>query len=363
MTDITKFNLDTNNIREILEIGKNQTISFPEILCHKILETNISRWIAFLLNPMQYKYASQILNILLRIINGPECMSDDIKIYNEYYLDIESTIDVYITTPDYIIGIEVKIDASETGGDQTERYHEEIMKRCQVENKEPVEIYLKPSSNTNKHKCPEFIEITFKDILPELHSLLDSLPANRDRFILDEFITYIENGPEKARFLSLLSKEQKSEMERYHNKVLFKDMAEYFAAHKYVQFNNRQYELYPRTGVGFIKLKREKSNDWQCINFHYEILWTESHYLALNKKVEVAVHLEMYQKSKRKELDKFFKTVKYDRRTLFSRVIDVDFTSIEESHKTMDKIIEILDSDEVVQLSNTADKCAKMFSE
>jgi len=54
--------------------------------------------------------------------------------------------------------------------------------------------------------------------------------------------------------------------------------------------------------------------------------------------------------------------VKNDRRTLFSRVIDVDFTSIEESRKTVDRIIEILNSDEVVRLSNTADKCVKIFS-
>ena len=362
MVNNIKLNMDIDRIRQKLEIDKYHTISFPEILCQKIIETNISRWIAFLLDPLQYKYARQIVNMLIKKTGHPDCMSDNIKVYNECYLDIESTIDVYLTTPEYIIGIEVKINASETGGDQTERYHEEIKKRCQEEKKEPVEIYLKPSSNTNKHKCPEFIEITFKDILPELHSLLESLPASREHFLLEEFITYIENGPEKARFLSLLSQEQRTELDRYH-KLLYKDMSDYFAAHKYIQFNNRKYEVYSHTGVGFIKLKREKSADWQCINFHYEILWTESHYLALNKKVEVAVHLEMYQKSKRKELDKFFKTVKYDRRTLFSRVIDVDFTSIEESHKTMDKIIEILDSDEVVQLSNTADKCAKMFSE
>lgn len=362
MANIAKLNLDIDEIRAKMEIGKNQTISFPEILCHTILETNISRWISFLLDPKQYKYALQILNILLNKTNRPECMSDDIEVYNECYLDIDSTIDVYITTSEYIIGIEVKINASETGGDQTERYHEEIKKRCQKENKEPVEIYLKPSSNTNKHKCSEFIQITFKDILPDLHSLSESLPADRDHFILDEFISYIENAPEKARFLSLLSKEQRLELDKYH-KFLYKDMAEYFATHKYIKFNNRQYEQYPHTGVGFIKLQRKGSVGWQSINFHYEILWTESHYLALNKKVEVAVHLEMYEKSKRKELDKFFKTVKNDRRTLFSRVIDVDFTSIEKSRETMDKIIGILDSDEVVRLSNTADECVKMFSE
>lgn len=362
MANIERLNLDIDKIRERLEIEKNQTISFPEIVCHKVLETNISRWIAYLLDPKQNKYALQLLNILLKKVNQTECKSDQFEVYNEFFLDVESLIDVYITTPEYIIGIEVKVDAGETGGDQTERYHEEITKRCQKDNKKAIEIYLKPSSNTNKHKCPEFVNITFKDILQELHTLSECLPIDRDHFILDEFINYIENGPEKARFLSLLSKEQRSELERYHKKVLFKDMAEYFAAHNYIQFNNKQYELYPLTAVGFIKLKREKSADWQSINFHYEIMWIESHYLALNKKVEVAVHLEMYQKSKRKELDNFFKTVKNDRRTLFSRVIDVDFTSIEASRKTLDKIIEILDSDEVVRLSNIADECVKMFS-
>ena len=299
MTDTQKLNMDIDEIREILEIGKNNTISFPEILCHTILEPNISRWIAFLLDPKQYKYARQILNILLKKINRPECMSDDIEVYNECYLDIESTIDVYITTPEYIIGIEVKINASETGGDQTERYHEEIRKRCQEENKEPVEIYLKPSSNINKHKCPEFTAVTFKDILPELHSLSESLPAGRDRFLLDEFIIYIENGPEKARFLSLLSKAQRSELDRYHSRILFKDMEKYFAEHKLIRFNSNQHEQYPHTGDGFIKLQREGSVGWQRINFHYEILWYESHYLALNKKAMVAVHLEMYEKKKR----------------------------------------------------------------
>ena len=361
MTSSNQLGLNIDEIRELLEIGKIQTTSFPEILYHKVLEPNISRWIAFLLDPMRYKYALLILNILLKKINRPDCKSDDIKVYNECYLDIESTIDVLITTPYKIIGIEVKIDATETDK-QTERYHEEIIKKCQEENKEPVEIYLKPSSNTNKHKCAEFIEVTFKDILPELHRLLESLPADRERFLLEEFIIYIENGPERARFLSLLTKEQKSMLDRYHKK-LYRDMSDYFAAHKYIQFNNKKHEVFGHTGVGFIKLKRAASADWQQINFHYEILWNESHYLALNKKVEVAVHLEMYKKSKRKELDKFFKTVKYDRRTLFSRVIDVDFTSIEESRKTMDRIIEILDSDEVLQLSNTADECVKMFSE
>lgn len=361
MADIKRLDIDIDTIREKLEIVDNYQITFPEMVCQNVHETNISKWIASLLDPLQNRYALRFLNLLLRTINKPECTSEDICVNAESVLGTDNRIDIFITTAEYIIGIEVKIGATETDK-QTERYHEEITRRCRKENKKPVEIYLKPSSNKNKQKCPEFQVVTFKDILPGLHTISTQLPIDRDHFILDEFISYLENGPEKARFLSLLSKEQRSELDRYHKK-LYKEMSDYFAAHKYIQFNNNRYELYPPTGVGFIKLKREKSADWQLINFHYEILWTESHYLALNKKVEVAVHLEMYQKNKRKELDKFFKTVKNDRRTLFSRVIDVDFTSIEESRKTMDRIIEILDSDEVVQLSNTADECVKLFPE
>lgn len=355
MANAAELNLDIDEIRERLEIGKNKTISFPEMICQKIHETNISKWIASLLDPNQNKYAIQILNILLKKAERSECMSGDICVNTESVLGIENRIDIYITTPKYIIGIEVKIGATETGGDQTERYHEVIKRRCQRDQKDPVEIYLKPSSNTNKHKCPDFIDITFKDILPELHGLSKNLPIDRDHFILDEFISYIENGPEKARFLSLLSKEQESELKKYHD-TLYENMSQYLTDHKYIMIKKG---LFKKDGLGFMQLQREGAADWGNISFHYEILWTESHYLALNKKVGVAVHLEIYSKKKRKELANFFKTTKDDGTTLFYKEIDVDFTSKEKSRETMDRIIAILDSEEVVQLGNIADECVK----
>lgn len=359
MVNTIKLNLDIDKIREKLEIGRNTTISLPEIVCHKLLETNISRWIAYLLDPQKNRYALQFLNILLRKASKPECKSDKYEVQKERFLDVDSIIDVYITTQEYIIGIEVKIGASETGGDQTERYHNEILKRCQKENKDPVEIYLKPSSNTNKHKCLNFIDVTFKDILPELHNLSEHLPMNREHFILDEFINYLEHGPERARFLSLLSKEEEKNLRAYH-KDLYKEMTQYIADNsELIKIITNQKEIYPADGLGFMQLKR-KGADWEKIHFHYEILWTESHYLALNRKVVVAVHLleksSRFSKERKKEITELFNSDLPDGQTLFSREIEVDFTSIDKARKSLDNILAVLDCKEVVHFGNIADE-------
>ena len=361
MERVKELKLDIDEIRFKLGINDKRQATIPEMLLSKFKEPTISRWISYLLNPEYNKYALDILNILLKAVRVPECKSEDYSIYNECFLGVDDDrnkdnyIDIYISTSDYIIGIEVKLDAGETDN-QTLRYHKVIVEQSKTEHKIPVEIYLKPDSNSCIPQCAEYKSTTFSAFLFGLKQLTNTLPQDRDHFLIDEFIMYLEQGPERARFISKLSIEEKAILDNYHKNQLYNYIKEYFKDNGFIVVDSRHKES---EGFGFVQLVRVGKERWKKeLNFHYELLWNDSHYLALHKKIVLAAHLEPPTNNKnRRQIIKNFAANLFDGRTLYSEEICIDFSSIEQAHKSLEKISRRLEENMFSRWGSKADYC------
>lgn len=359
---INILSLDVDDIRKKLGIKDKRQATIPEMLFPKFKEPTISRWLSYLLNPEQNQYGCDILNILLVTAMGSEYHSEDKEytVYNECFLDIDDNsqknnyIDIFISTKKYIIGIEVKLNAFETD-DQTKRYHKVIEELCEREKKDRIEIYLKPNSNTCKPQCSDYRIVTFESFLKGLEELSNKLPQNRDHFLIDEFIMYLKDGPERARFISTLSPYEEQTLNRFH-KNLYIELKDLLNEGGYKTVGERHNVA---EGFGFLQLVRTGKERWKNdLNFHYELLWNDSHYLALHKKIILAAHLEPHtQNENRNKIIKFFRSPLYDGRTLFYRELKVDFTTHEGCCNSVKKIIELLGCDEYSNWGVKADQC------
>jgi len=370
MKNIKRLDLDIDNIRKKLGIKDKRQATIPEMLYPKFKEPTISRWLSYLLNPEQNQYGCDILNILLEAFGVKKCDSKEYTIYNECFLGIDDNrnkdnyIDIYISTPEYIVGIEVKLNATETD-DQTKRYHEVIKKQCEMEKKEAIEIYLRPDSNTCKPECTSFKIITFATFLKGLEEFSNTLHQhNRDHFLIDEFIMYLKEDPERARFVSALSNEEKDTLKYYHTQ-LYKDLKALLNINGYTADLKNGERHRETEGFGFLQFVRNGKECWKNdLNFHFELLWNDSHYLALHKKIILAAHLETPTKNEnRNRIINFFKEqsannrILFDRRTLYYEELEVDFTSHDGCCDSIKRIIELLNKHEYSQWSDIADRC------
>lgn len=107
----------------------------------------------------------------------------------------------------------------------------------------------------------------------------------------------------------------------------------------------------------YFQIIRRNSN-WRDIDFHFEIAWWN--YPDLDKS-DIFIHLET---KKKKTVDYFKKYTSPERYSphptyycLLNKTIDVNFTSEEETVKSLEKITEILRNSEFKRIAETADAC------
>jgi hypothetical protein len=136
--------------------------TWPDILGRRFKENSISAWLAFLLNPNKNGFDVQPLNAMLSLIKSADYFienGEDIEVETEYTFEGGRRIDIFITTEQFVIGIENKIFSGE-GEDQTSDYWNSINEIYKATKKIPVCLFLTPQGSIPP-KDKNFTHITF----------------------------------------------------------------------------------------------------------------------------------------------------------------------------------------------------------
>ncbi|MDY4413636.1 MAG: hypothetical protein SPE43_04610 [Ruminococcus sp.] len=102
-----------------------------------------------------------------------------------------------------------------------------------------------------------------------------------------------------------------------------------------------------------------EKNDWNKINFHFELYWYNGGPLSKADKINVFAHLEtqFIDKELNKKVRKKFNF--YDGNTLEKEIIFPDFSSESKATETIRHIVEILNTEKFQKYAGIADECLK----
>lgn len=341
--------------------------SIPEIFGIQYKEVYITQWLGYLLDPNKNGLGIAPLNALLlagrfeRISENVD--TKEIKVYTEYVFDNSRRIDIFIETPEYLIGIENKIWSDEQV-DQTKDYTESLNKIAGAPEKVRC-IYLYPEQNKNVHPVERFHAVTYGELYNELQRISTKDVVSREQWILNEFIKYVEEylmikneypslnqiARIYADYLSVLQSAE-SEYDNYVSGIeswIFENLESPFKTFRH--------------GSGWWAIIRNE--EWNEIRFHFEVFWDDSECIAFAKKMWVVIHLEVSNKMKSKEVVKFFEEHsredlgKYREKSRYtlcsSQKFDCDFENEEAARKSLKKIYDIIKSDEFQKWVKIAD--------
>lgn len=326
--------------------------SIPEIFGIQHKEVYITQWIGYLLDPNKNGLGIDPLNALLRA-GGFAGISEkvnlkDIKIYTEYVFGNNRRIDIFIETPECLIGIENKIWSDEQV-DQTKDY-EESLNKMTGDPEKVRSIYLYPEQNKNVHPVESFHRVTYKQLHNELKKISVKDSVDRDQWILNEFIKYVEENLMKFQSLTPMGKlyaAYRSDIEKAAKEYI--DYVAYIAE----QMKNKI------EAAGF-KLKKICDTVYQIdpitvanqFNFHFEIQFCSDEILLL-------IHLEKSGSSSEgfKAAQVYFSQNaeitdenewKIDRNTctIAEKSFDIDFKSESDLNRELDLIVDEMKSKE-----------------
>lgn len=353
------------------ETDRDPLITLPAVFARESQEDFVTCWLAYLLDPKINGFGVEPLNALLRCVNsGLVYDEEEISVEREFvFADDGKRIDLLITTPDLIIGIENKLYSSESG-EQTKFYWkgmEKLAKSDQNKNKSLIGIYLKPEANMSIPKCENFKIVTYSKLCEELHSIEhDHCRDHRKNFFFYEFLVYVEEKlmlksetgfPEITEDVKLYSENQKllDKLQlNYENYT--RDLSDWLKNRIKEMSNGKLHAKAPATSYWQIL----GSTVWNEDSFHFELVWEKKGRISSLTKVDkvwLCVHLEK-KESKLKELfEAQGKKPPYkDKDILHKRKIEVDFSNEEESKLSIDKIIEMLKTEEFRWYSDFADE-------
>ncbi|MCM1528456.1 MAG: PD-(D/E)XK nuclease family protein [Alistipes sp.] len=340
--------------------------SIPEVFGIQYKEVYITHWLGYLLDPNKNGLGIAPLNALL-IAGRYERISEnvnmkEIKVYTEYVFDNNRRIDIFIETPECLIGIENKIWSDEQI-DQTKDYTESLDKIAADPDKVRC-IYLYPEQNKNVHPVESFHLVTYGKLHDELKKIATEDVVSRDQWILNEFIKYVEEhlmikneypslnqiARIYADYLSVIQS-AKSEYDNYVSGIeswIFENLESSFKTFKH--------------GRGWWAIIQNE--EWNEILFHFEVFWNGAECIALAKKMRVVIHLETSNKMKNEVL-KFFEEhsgedlEQYRKKSQYtlcsSKEFDCDFENEEAAKKSLNKICDIIKSNEFQKWAKIAD--------
>lgn len=219
-------NLDIQCFEDLISEAKNINFGvckerphlMPTIFGKNWSENFMSDWLAFILNPAVNSLGVGPLNLLLEISGyGENKFSDeattDMGPSGEYsrcrerYLDEERhrRIDLLFKVEDkgatYLVTIENKIYAGQSGDDQLKRYGELIDKIIKGDNKEyraykgcePVKIYFTLAKSEAEAEKADFKSASHREFITRLKETpLDFVGHLRESFIISEYIKNME---------------------------------------------------------------------------------------------------------------------------------------------------------------------------
>lgn len=285
-----------------------QPKSIPEIFGIQYKEVYITQWLGYLLDPNKNGLESLCLmplNALLSAGDYSEIPNDtnikQIKVYTEYVFENNRRIDIYIETPQCLIGIENKIWSCEQEN-QTHDYAKslnEIAKGL----KEVRCIYLYPELNEKAAQDDRFHSVTYRQLHDKLKNIDLDYTKDRNHWILNEFIKYVEEN-----LMEAYPEFTKSARIYYENLPTILSAQEEFD--KFA--DNVEAWLLNNLPAPFISYNRKinggwwaivKDKKWNDLFFHYEIIWQKEKTIAVAEELKIVIHLE----TKNKDIIDFFK--------------------------------------------------------
>lgn len=341
-------------------------ITIPEIFEVQYREAFVSLWLAYLLDPDRNGLGLEPLKALLRCI-GEELIGGEEQVTVEKEVTFSENnrrIDLLISTPNQLIGIENKLYSLEQEN-QTRDYWNSLQ-RAVDKDKEPkrkcLGIYLKPEANTST-PCKEFKTVTYSRLIEYLRAIPPKENGDKRKvFILNEFLLY---GEKILMNKNKTGYPQMSEDEKLYqeNKDILKRMADNHNNHVKavgVWLKNLFEEM--GEGFGLIASKPStewwkfiESNQWEKIDFHYELCWGKSDILDLKKsdKVQLCVHLETKDSAARDFIaDKNSSYRSKD--VLHQETIHVGFSNETDARESIKKIINRLQTEEFQRYARKA---------
>lgn len=345
------------------EVDEDPLITLPEVFDKESQEGFLTSWLSYLLNPKTNGFGVEPLKALLRCIDIERAFDEDeVVIEREFtFSEYGKRIDILITTSDLIIGIENKLYSGESG-EQTEFYWRGMSNLAKSNKQSLLGIYLKPEANMSTPKCKNFKTVTYTKLCNELRSIEhDHCRNHRKNFFFYEFLLYVEDK------LMLKSEtgfpEITEDVKLYHeNQMLLEKLEQNYENYNKEVGNwlrNRIEEtskskFYAKSPTKFYWQIIE-SADWDEDSFHFELLWDKTGKKSISALTEednvwLCVHLE----KRGSKLKKLFNT--RGNKPPYKRKITVDFSNEEKSKQSIDKIVEMLKTDEFKYFSGIANK-------
>ncbi|MDI9520446.1 MAG: PD-(D/E)XK nuclease family protein [Bacillota bacterium] len=350
------------------EVDKDPTITLPEIFGQQDQENFVTYWLAYLLDPQVNGFGVEPLNALLRCANRIQASGKEgIEIEKEYVFKSNGKrIDLLITTPDLVIGIENKLYSGESG-EQTKFYWDGMQKLLDLDQhkgKSSLGIYLKPEVNQSEPICEGFQLITYSDLCNELRSIeYDHCRNHRKNFFFYEFLLYVEEKLMKNNETGFPNATEGIKIYYDNREMLNQVKRDYdeFVRKTKGWLNNYLKDNHCKFSSGDLSYKYwliVENDAWRTLDFHYELLWEKSDKncileLTKNDSVYLCAHLERAsEETKNKfELDKKRQT------TIYEEQIKVDFTSEEKAKESIDKIVKRLKSSVFQKYAEIANSC------
>ncbi|MDR1805966.1 MAG: PD-(D/E)XK nuclease family protein [Clostridium sp.] len=343
--------LNLQEIREFLENLPVATIKAKEFTLADIFRKNrnenfSSDWLAFILDPIHFK-SYEPLNAFLRLLDIPTLdENQEVTVEREVSLGEYGRIDLLITTDDYLIGIENKIDAW-TRENQCEDYA--VALKEQKGEKQAVGVLLSPQSN-GVLSANGFVDLSYEQLIEELKGIsIDFINNLRSAFLLKDYITYMEENIMKndvifdiedkttAYLLGQIDKidsindllaTQKGNMKNYIESAMI-DIASQLGV---------EWRVFVSGGAGYWQFYKNFWND-KDVNIHYEVAAiTRSKNSLAYTSYQIVLHEESLKKPK--HFRDGFKPIKAEIQRLFPyKEYNLDFSSNENFKKSLDDIL------------------------
>ena len=336
----------------------------PDIFGKQDQEVFITYWLAYLLDPNVNGFGVEPLNALLRCIEAePLSSDDDVVVIREFTFAKDGRrIDLLITTPSLIIGIENKLYSGELVS-QTKSYWAGMadLAKSQHEGKTIQGIYLKPEANRAQPDCKDFHTLTYTDFVKSLRQIeYDYRRDHRKNFFFHEFILYVEDKLMLKSNMGFPVMREDAKLYCENRNII--DAAQRSYKHYIKEFGDWLSNQLSQHDDRF-KAKTPAATYWQIVesdqwlklNFHYELYWGRSKKdsilnLSDYDEVDICIHLESPTSNIRGRIMQFESSLPSER-------ISVSFKSEEEAEESIRKIVAILRSEEFQKFAIRANKC------
>ncbi len=318
----------------------NKTNTIAHIFKKDNRENFISDWLAFLFDPFQYG-GYEPLNAFLALLHldTPIYFSENetILIEREHTFEDGRRIDFLITTDEYVIGIENKIDHSE-GNNQLKDYYKSLKALADTKNKKPIPIFLKPQKNPAQVNS-KFYEILYEDLIDSFKTIrLDFIGNLRSAFLMEDFIKHMEDYVmeneyeinntlkfivENNKPLRNIKNQTEKEVSNFAS-FLEKKVAE-------LKDNDDEWDTKAPSSGSFIQLFK---TTWVKYGIHYELL-PETKNSVFPDSYEIVLHCESTKDIKNK-----FNGIKSSADEKYKKTYNIDFSS---EQKFSDSILQMIE--------------------